>query len=234
LPVRGMIKPGFDEVVWFGLAVAGTEVLAGTLVAVLTGTLVEVGVEVNPPCGVLVAVWVGVDELTVVGVLVAVFVAVLTGVVGVDVGVLVAVFVAVFVAVLVGVFVAVLVAVFVAVLTGVLVGVFVAVFVAVLVGVLVAVFVAVLTGPAVTTRVPLAVAVPAWHPDPLPASTEKVVEPAGVPADVVRVSVEDASAPVLVTEAGLNTAVTPLGNAEVMLKGDVQELFVPLKLTVMG
>ena len=141
---------------------------------------------------------------------------------GVFVGVLVAVFVGVFVAVLVGVFVAVLV------------GVFVGVFVAVLIGVLVGVFVAVLVGAAETTRVPVAVAVPPWHPAPLPASTVKVVVPAGVPADVVRVSVEDASPPVLVTEEGLNVAVTPLGSAVVMLRGDVQEAVVPLKLTVIA
>ena len=51
---------------------------------------------------------------------------------------------------------------------------------------------------------------------------------------MVRVSVEDASPPVLVTDEGLNDAVTPLGNAVVMLNGEVQEALVPLKLTVMA
>jgi len=66
----------------------------------------------------------------------------------------------------------------------------------------------------------------------LPARTVKVVVPAGVPAEVVRVRVDVAFAPVLVTDAGLNDAVTPLGNALVMLNGEVQELLFPLKATV--
>ena len=46
---------------------------------------------------------------------------------------------------------------------------------------------------------------------------------------------EDASAFVPVTEEGLKVAVTPLGSAVVMLRGEVQEgVFVPLKLTVMA
>lgn len=255
-----MTKPEFDGDVWTGLFVAltGTDVLAGTLVCVW----VDVGVEVDPAGGVFVAVWVAVDSTTFVGVFVGVFVAASTGVfvgvlvavfvgvsvgvfvgvfVGVSVGVFVAVSTGVFVGVSVGVFVAVLVGVSVGVFVGVLVGVFVGVsvgvLVAVLVGVFVAVFVAVLVGVLVdvpeTTRVPEPVAVPDWQPAPLPASTLKVVEPAGVPGEVVRVSVDDASPPLLVTDEGLNTAVTPLGNAEVMLKGDVQDAFVPLKLTVM-
>ena len=61
----------------------------------------------------------------------------------------------------------------------------------------------------------------------------KVVEPNGVPAEVVRVKVEVAGAPMLVTEEGLKEAVTPLGKAVVILKGEVQELLFPLKPTVM-
>ena len=44
---------------------------------------------------------------------------------------------------------------------------------------------------------------------------------------------ESAFPPVLVTEEGLNVAITPLGRLEVMLKGDVHESPFPLKLTVM-
>jgi hypothetical protein len=142
--------------------------------------------------------------------------------VGVDVLVGVGVFVGVFVGVLVAVLVGVLVAVFVGVLVAVLVGV--GVFVGVLVGVLVAAF--------VTTRVPLPDAVPLCvHALPL-ARTVKVVEPAGVAPVVVIVRVEVASAPVLVTEGGLNDALAPAGNAEVTLNGAVQELLLPLKPTV--
>ena len=39
-------------------------------------------------------------------------------------------------------------------------------------------------------------------------------------------------APVLVTDEGLNDAVTPAGRPPVMLNGDVQEVLLPLKLTV--
>jgi len=47
------------------------------------------------------------------------------------------------------------------------------------------------------------------------------------------VSVEFTLPPVLVTELGLNDAVAPEGSAVVMLRGEVHELPLPLKFTVM-
>ena len=83
-----------------------------------------------------------------------------------------------------------------------------------------------------TTKVAVLVAVPAWQPTPLPANTVNKVEPVGVAAVVVIVSVEVAFPPVLVIEVGLNEAVAPVGNGVVTLNGEVQELLLPLKFTV--
>ncbi len=85
-----------------------------------------------------------------------------------------------------------------------------------------------------TTRVPVFDAVPAWQvPPPLAASTVNVVDPGGVAFVVLMVRVElTFPGPTLVTELGLNDAVAPVGRADVMLSGEVQELPLPLKLTV--
>jgi hypothetical protein len=84
-----------------------------------------------------------------------------------------------------------------------------------------------------TTSVPVFVAVPAWQvPPPLAACTVNVVDPGGVAFVVVIVRVDVTFPPVLVTELGLNEALAPVGSAVVTLSGDVQELPLPLKLTV--
>ena len=86
-----------------------------------------------------------------------------------------------------------------------------------------------------TFNVPVFDAVPAWQvPPPFAASTVNMVDPGGVALVVVIVKVALTFPPVLVTEDGLNDALAPAGSALDTLKGEVQELPLPLKLTVIA
>ena len=69
-------------------------------------------------------------------------------------------------------------------------------------------------------------------PPPFPAVTVNAYVSGAVAADVTIFSVDVASPPVLVSDAGVKVAVQPAGTAGEILRGDVQELPLPLKFTV--